>query len=246
MKREKRPFVVEVKRGPKRSQSSAHQLAEPDKSASIRRAEEALFGRAAQTAPAVQHEAAAVSEPASPPRRILEAVQSTVVEFEFPRRGRKPGSKNKQKDEVPEAITKRRRGRPSKRPDSEVRHVAVTPELTSAALREIATTSSPQPAPPGPGGRMHPVPVFDPPAKRKRGRPPKVRPPEFDWTVWSSDDVDVDHHVPVAAPRDPDIGQVPPPVHDPHVSRQRIKAGQRWKRRLRVPTGSGRSRSNAG
>ncbi len=181
MRRETRPFVVEVRRGQQKKAPQPAPLPnpfveQPNDDDMMRRAEEALFGRPAQ-APG-----GSPAEPASPARRILEALAPEPVEvlaepnFEAPRRGRKPGSKNRPKEQIalaPEA--KRRRGRPPKNPESQVRSVPVTPELANAALEVIAKVATSPVAPVPLAVAASPLVT---PAKRPRGRPRKVPLPE--------------------------------------------------------------------
>ena len=89
MRREKRPFVVEVKRGQKRPGFASGSETKPE-SEKVKVAEAALFGGESAVARTL------------PERRILEALSSEPVEpeIELPRRGRKPGSKNKPKPET--------------------------------------------------------------------------------------------------------------------------------------------------
>lgn len=236
MRREKRPFVVEVKRGQKRPATTA----DPDfvevKQDTQRRAEEALFG-----APSADSQS---SEPAAPPRRILEAVAAEpepIPEIEAPRRGRKPGSRNKDKSEaIVVSGEKRRRGRPPRNPESLVRKVAVTPELTSAALQTIAQFSQATPLSPVPGASMTSVQGFEPQPKRKRGRPRKIKPPKFDWAVWTDGDDAPEAREPVAAAPVAvvaAVAELPPLARAPRSAALRLRSGERWKRRLRIPGG---------
>ena len=108
MKREPKPFVVELKRGARRSAFlGPREVAEPTSDA-VRRAERALFA-------AVVDADVPVRPPvAEPPGRVLQSLiephvvmAADVGQPERPasRRGRKPGSKNKPKTEraAPEA-----------------------------------------------------------------------------------------------------------------------------------------------
>lgn len=244
MRREKRPFMIEVRKGPARGVSAPplvdamikpENLVKPDK---MIRAE-AVFSTQ-------QSELRDVVKGAElPPRRILEAISLAPrqePEIETSRRGRKPGSKNKPKD-ISEAsfATKRPRGRPRRHPDGEVRSVKPTPDVARAALQSIARASISAPITPVPGGSMYPIPMFEPAPKRKRGRPRKVRAPKFDWTTWSAGDET--EEAPIAA-------VVPLPVYTPAAAEAdspvvprfesagpRLRAGERWKRRIRVPGG---------
>jgi hypothetical protein len=166
----------------------------------MRRAEEALFGKPEVEREAVREVArepapvfwpadpAAPAQPQQPQRRILEAIvpeaeaepPEAAAEPQPVRRGRKPGSKNRPKDEIPEIEAgKRRRGRPRKNPDSDVRSVAITPELASAALDSVSRAAPLPPAPAAPAPREHTAaaPVVAP--KRPRGRPRKEKPAEL-------------------------------------------------------------------
>ncbi len=247
MRREKRPFVVEVKRGQKRGASMAEAIAADVKPDSQRRAEEALFGGST---------AEQSGADSSPPRRILEAVApepEPEVEIEAPRRGRKPGSKNKPKAAAPvEAPSeKRRRGRPSRNPEGAVRSVVATPELTSAALRKIAQIAKPVPVSPVPGGAPSSGFAAEASAKRKRGRPRKAKPPKFDWAEWSDMDGNADGEdlavveatiLPPPPPPAQAVAPLPPLTRLSRVAAPRLRAGERWKRRLRIPGGHPRTR----
>ena len=236
MRREKRPFLVEVKRGQKRPATAADSDFADVKQGTQRRAEEALFGAPAQEAPP--------QEPASPPRRILEAVAPAPEpqpEIAAPRRGRKPGSRNKEKTTAAIVVSgeKRRRGRPARNPESQVRKVVVTPELTSAALKKIAQFAQSSPLSPVPGAKMTPVHAFEPQPKRKRGRPRKVKPPKFDWAIWTDDEAPP---APGTSERAPaaiatPVAALPPLVRAPRPAALRLRSGERWKRRLRIPGG---------
>ncbi len=241
MKREKRPFTVEVKRGQKRPLTLSEAAVDGDKQDSLRRAEETLFGGAAGDSALLKAEA--------PARRILEAVAPeapAILAAEPPRRGRKPGSKNKSKAEAaaPPAGAKRGRGRPPRNPESQVRRVPITPEITSAAIFTMSRVSPAAPMSPVPGGRMTPVPIFEAPPKRKRGRPRKIREPKFDWTVWSSDEP-LEFAAEAAAAPLPAVpaaaaGQImdlPPLSGLTRYDGPRLRSGERWKRRLRIPGG---------
>ena len=85
------------------------------------------------------------------------------------------------------------------------------------------------------------VPIFEPPPKRKRGRPRKVKPPKFDWATWTDD---ATSESPAAAPP-PEPQPVetvaialPPLSGITRFDGPRVRAGDRWKRRLRFPVGS--------
>ena len=194
MRRETRPFVVEVRRGQKKSQPVPvpAPMSEPASDDDVmRRAEAALFGRAEPSGDAQDPS----GQPFSPPRRILEAIVPEPAtaetaafiepEPEPKRRGRKPGSKNRPKEAVEaDSAPKRRRGRPRKNAEGAVRSVEVTPELANAAL-EIMAKSTPlptatpvpvavavaveRPMAPAAAAPMAPLPV----GKRPRGRPRK-------------------------------------------------------------------------
>jgi hypothetical protein len=177
MKRPIKPFVVEVRKGQKRS-GTPEFMPKPDKipeDDAVRRAEALLF--APQPSPDSDDGPAAGRT-----GRILESIpapgteeaSSPLEEEALPRRrGRPPGSKNKLKSEAAAAKPARRRGRPPRIPEGSVRQVAVTPELTSAALEAIARVQPP-PMPAMPVRVASPTPRYDAPVKRKRGRPRKI------------------------------------------------------------------------
>ncbi len=259
MKRERRPFVVEVKRGQKRAGGFPEPEISEIKLDSVKRAQDALFGGSWPVEASIatsEQEQRPESANVAPPRRILEAVApdlAELIEIAPPRRGRKPGSKNKPKlhDLSVEPMVKRGRGRPRLNADSSVRKVAVTPEITSAALRKIATASQPHFFSKAPGNNIQPVPMFEPPPKRGRGRPRKIKPPKFDWTAWTSNE-DGDVHVEsaivaphaAAAPVVKPVMALPPLTGVTRFEGPRVRAGERWKRRLRMPvTVAGKSRS---
>jgi hypothetical protein len=234
MRRDPRPFVVEVRRGQKKTPAAPVPAPVQDRGFDddlMRRAEEALFGK-----PAVVQAPDPEAGPADPaagdpkqPRRILEAIVPEAEEAEVPvlpepvRRGRKPGSKNRPKEtlEAEAPVAKRRRGRPRKHPDSEVRSVRITPELESAAL-DFVSRSAPAASMPGqeasePDAAM---PAHVEP-RRPRGRPRREAPVEADTAT----------------------AEAPPAVTPGGMSAARIvqryqaggepPAGRKWTRRLR-------------
>ena len=230
MRRETRPFVVEVRRGQQKKAAQPAPLPnpfaeQPNDDDMMRRAEEALFGRPA-AAPG-----ATPSEPPSPARRILEALAPEPVEvipepaIEAPRRGRKPGSKNRPKEQIAQPQeAKRRRGRPPKNPESQVRSVPVTPELASKALEVIARATVLPVAPVPYGTAATPL---ETPAKRPRGRPRKVPLPEGARPMAAP--------ASASEPQSPATGSSLPAARI--VARYRDgngrPAGQIWTRRLR-------------
>lgn len=242
MRREKRPFLVELKRGQKRPATLDAPAETELKSSSLRRAKAMLFDG--------DNEAEAMTAAATQaPRRILEAVAEEAPGaplLEAPRRGRKPGSKNRPKVVVisEEAAPKRARGRPRLHPEGAVRNVSATAELAQAALHSIGKISSGTSKFQVPRGHMHPVPMFEPTPKRKRGRPRKVRPPKFDWSVWTADEKHDGGFE--AETADFEVAYTPDPVFKPtpltfapqyESTGPRLRAGERWKRRIRVPGG---------
>ena len=144
MKRGTRPFIVEVRRGQKRTTpTEGEEDSSPLRNEALRRAEVALFG-----APPAEPSEARLEpvSPPPPPRRILASL--TEPEPEVPlfaeperRRGRKPGKV--QKTEEP-----RRNGK-SRATDTAARNVPLTPELVSAALDKIEKVTLADPWRPG-------------------------------------------------------------------------------------------------
>jgi hypothetical protein len=236
MRRDPRPFVVEVRRGPKKTPSAPAPSPFVDRSSDddlMRRAEEALFGKPEPFAEtAMGGESTSFANDQQPQRRILQAIvpDAEIVEPAMPldsepkRRGRKPGSKNRPKAEVEievEASTgKRRRGRPRKHPEGEVRSVEVTPELASAALEVMARAVPPAPAPSVTAER--PAPVVRPEGKRPRGRPRKHPLPA---ATASAEEAPAAILAPGAMSATRIINR--------HASEDRPHAGRRWMRRLR-------------
>lgn len=176
MRRDHRPFVVEVRRGQKKGLTVPAPSPAPEASPAddmMRRAEAALFGRTEETKPG-----ASEVRPL-PARRILEvlpaetAATETPRVVEPPRRGRKPGSRNRPKSMpfAEPAQERRRRGRPPKSPEGKVRSVTVTPELANAALEIMArVAATPVPVTPLSRSSVPPAPL----APKRRGRPPKI------------------------------------------------------------------------
>ena len=192
-RRESRPFVVEVRRGANKNRASG--LAPSEQK----------FVSADQTWPAdfagrpyegLSEPVAETGELAAPelkaPRRILQAVgeesapQPVVVDT--PRRGRKPGAKNKAKSAATETnAVKRPRGRP-RNPDVGTRSIPRSSEIGHAAIK---TTNSLQPTRPKAPPHLPATaqqPLLEPPPKRQRGRPRKVRAPKFNWLEWAADE----------------------------------------------------------
>jgi hypothetical protein len=256
MRRDKRPFVVEVKRGAKRAVVNPSVLEGLSFDDAVLRAENALFGvgsdgpsEAKSGAKARANEAfGAPANQAS--RRILDALpdREPVVEMaaepEPKKRGRKPGSKNKPRVETP--VAPKRRGRPPKVAGSGVRSVQATPDIINAALDTIGRSTSAQPMSAG-QRTLFPQDTSEaaPPVKRGRGRPRKIipeggLPPRVPaWIAWSqSDDAAAE---PDAVNEDvvfqPTMREPLAPVYrgtERFASRtNRPKAGLRWTRRLR-------------
>ena len=251
LRSEKRAFVVEVKRGAKRP--STLDAPNPVTGADLRsdkllRADKLLFG--GDASPVV-----ADSASPAPQRRILEAAQERISEpeaevVEKPRRGRKPGSRNKPKPDFPRAapVVKRGRGRPRRSPETMARQIAVTPELKKQALFQIAKANPPRPLSPAPVRREVQLPKFEAAPKRKRGRPRKVQGPQFDWKEWSAGSgAEPQEIVAAAEVLTQDIAApallLAPLSAAPLPASPRVRAGERWKRRLRIPALSLRRKS---
>ena len=184
MKRETRPFIVEVKRGSKK-QPAPFLPSPPDgpqeERSPLQRAEEILFSREPESKE---------GSPSARTGRILETVDEERVAEPEPtpaepprRRGRPPGSKNRP---LAAHETKQRgpKGRPRLAP--EVRRLKLTPELVSAAMETIAklaSNGSPQEAQDGHDSRVFASregsPALETQTRRPRGRPPRKTEPLF-------------------------------------------------------------------
>ena len=247
MKRPIKPFVVEVRKGQKRP-GTPEFMPKPEKPSeddAMRRAEAMLF--APQAAPATDDGLAgsrtgrileSIADPAPEPA-ILDDLEPTMR-----RRGRPPGSKNKQKPAPVASMPAKRRGRPPRNPEGSVRQVAVTPELTNAALEAIARV---QPAPTlaMPARSTGPAPRFEPPVKRQRGRPRKVAVAAAAGVLPHSAEDPAQAIAPAYASRlSGHIGNLPFVLRaalEAGAGQQeaipaalmRMRAGERWKRRLR-------------
>jgi hypothetical protein len=258
MRRDKRPFVVEVKRGAKRAVVAPTVLDGFSFDDAIQRAESALFGTGEEKSLPKQSAAGArAAEVFDAPgnaaaRRILEAISDEPAMIEAAdepapkKRGRKPGSKNKPRA-IEAPAPKKRRGRPPKVAGSDVRVVPVTADIAGAALDKMARATPAQSAPTGQKTLFPPsASAGEPPVKRGRGRPRKIIPeggfpPRIpEWITWAQSGDD-----------DTDVGAMPmvetiaEPVDQPRVvqfvrSTERIaaraglpRAGLRWTRRLR-------------
>jgi hypothetical protein len=136
MKRAARPFVVEVRRGQKKSPFlDLDSIPDASRDDALRRAEAALFdGRTPESAPAR-------NESNEPARRILQNLAEVnplevrlADELPAPRRGRKPGSKNKPKDAGDQS---------AQAEGHAARRVALTPDVVNAALESMAKVSAP-------------------------------------------------------------------------------------------------------
>ncbi len=246
MRKEKRPFVVEVKRGAKRSPPPEDKSFED----AIIRAESALFGVDGDNG--VVEDVASVSvstaEPA-PPRRILEAlptdplvVEDRVDEVLPKRRGRKPGSKNRPRSA--EARPVKRRGRPAKAAGGAVRSVPPTPEIVNAALSHIARATPAQTAPTEARTMSESEAQAAPPVKRGRGRPRKiVQPGDLSprvpqWVTWLQTPDDETPRDLVKAPTQPapaaaEAARSLRPYELQLLHPAALVAGMRWTRRLR-------------
>ncbi len=194
LKRESRPFVVEVRRGAKANQASglapsgrkfvsADQTRTADFAA---RPHEGLSGPFAETAESAAAELKA-------PRRILEAVgeegAAQQVAVDTPRRGRKPGAKNKAKSTAAgDHPVKRGRGRPRRNPEVGARSISLTSEIEHAAIKTMNSLQPTRAKSPPHSPATPQQPLLEPPPKRQRGRPRKVRAPKFNWLEWAADD----------------------------------------------------------
>jgi hypothetical protein len=162
MKRPTKPFIVEVRKGAK-SKSPQEALS---KDQSPQPAAHALAERKLFQSPALR--------PAKPERpegrRILQSLDLSAPEpllIEEPprRRGRPPGSRNKVGTERLAPAIPRKRGRPRRIPEGEVRQVPLTSDLASDLLARLgltATTQAEQPAaeaPPAQPARAVPSPL---------------------------------------------------------------------------------------
>jgi hypothetical protein len=245
MRRDKRPFVVELKRGQKRPVTSS-ELGSSRPKPIVRSAYDSVFSGSL----AGGGDLRCADQPSETPgkditRRILESVVESCAapspSAEPARLGRKPKAQSEVRLESA-PTEKRRRGRPSKQAESTVRKVTVTPELSSAALDQISNISQHQIISTIPGGHMTLVPLFEPAPKRKRGRPRKIKPPKFDWTEWAEGAPEIDAadtvvqqpiplqtHLPQALPRLSGVTRFDGP---------KVRAGERWKRRLRFVGGA--------
>ena len=256
MRRDKRPFVVEVKRGAKRASPAQQNFSSPSFDDAFQRAEQALFGTPGDQ-PSVTIAPAEFAEPAGgeqpmPPRRILEAIPGeaeAVMPADDPapkRRGRKPGSKNKPR-ETPAAEPKRR-GRPPRVAGGSVRSVPVTADIVTEALDKIARVAPVLPAPSGARTLFAEAGATPLPVKRGRGRPRKVVPvggfpPKVpEWIAWvasATDDDEPAAPMSLVADDDYEIDENEPMIADATVAaripgrRDGLRAGQRWTRRLR-------------
>jgi hypothetical protein len=244
MRREKRPFVVEVKRGDKRAAGKSDaKKAEPAKSKSSK--SQALAPIEANVRAAMD----GADQPAN--RRILEALDAprseaaVTTEAGAPRRGRKPGSKNKPR--VAEAVEPKRRGRPPKSAGA-VRTVAITADLANAALDKISRSAAPPPTGVTTMFASDAPPAGEQPVKRGRGRPRKIVPPGGfppkvpQWVTWvqTPDEPESEMDDPTEAADDAAAASVNEPQVAPLVralermSRPAgLRAGSRWSRRLR-------------
>lgn len=256
MRREKRPFTVEVKRGGKRANQPS-EFSTVTQDDTFQRAENALFGSPATAPPmdAISAEAPTARRMAddAPGRRILEAVEApepepNISEDVPKRRGRKPGSKNK--PAIAEVATPKRRGRPRKSGGSEVRSIFASVDIVNDALGKISRA-----APLAPTGvtTMFVADVpGEQPIKRGRGRPRKIVPPGGfppkvpSWIAWaeSPDEPEaqarepapvVEARRPRAVEIDADAGPVAPIVRalERMARPTGLRAGTRWSRRLR-------------
>lgn len=245
MRRDKRPFVVEVKRGPKKDPAK--------KRTSVKSSARTLSADEPVLAPAPLREVEQVG--AQTPRRILQSLEAhpetatSPVADEAPRRrGRKPGSKNKPK--APEVVAPRRRGRPPKNAGGQVRSVSPTQAVVSAALEAIARSA---PAAPTGSRNMFPNEPASPdanraaasaeqPVKRGRGRPRKIVPPGGfppkipEWISWSQSPDEAKTESPVDEAPAEQIVHYRPTAAAIAAFREpaaRQRAGLRWTRRLR-------------
>lgn len=162
MKRPIKPFVVEVKKGAKTKAPETEKLKTPEKKPLAHElAERKLFAAAA---PLQQ-------KPERPAGRILESLDvapppQLILPDEPPRRrGRPKGSRNKPKFEASPPPIPKKRGRPRRIPEGEVRQVPVTPDLANALLARIGE-AAPPPIPSAPPPAPAPVAALTGPLER--------------------------------------------------------------------------------
>jgi hypothetical protein len=254
MRRDKRPFVVEVKRGAKRASPAQQPMTSPSFDEVFQRAEQALFGNPVDvpTAAPVEFIDPAGGEQPIAPRRILEAlpgegetVATPLDDLAPKRRGRKPGSKNKPREVI--AAEPKRRGRPPRAAGGSVRSVPVTADIVTEALDKIARVTPAIPAPSGARTLFAEEGAAPLPVKRGRGRPRKIIPeggfpPKIpEWIAWAASSVDDDE--PTSAANDiQDFDEFDEREFQPTVApsaerfparRDGLRAGLRWTRRLR-------------
>ena len=143
MKRPIKPFVVEVKKGAKTKAPETETLkTQEQKPLAHQLAERKLFA----VAPAQ-------NKTERPAGRILESLDiappAALVLPDEParKRGRPKGSRNKPKIEAGPPPIPKKRGRPRRIPEGEVRQVPVTPDLATALLARIGETAPPPPQP---------------------------------------------------------------------------------------------------
>lgn len=225
MRRESRPFVVERRRGQKRTPvvTTVEQPEPPPPPPEngldeiFRRAEAALFDRAAPPQP--KHPA--LSEDTGLPKgRILENLSEVdplaallAERGEASRRGRKPGSKNKPKDVSPQALD------PATLANLKGR-VELTPERINEALKAMERAAATSP----PRG-----------VKPARGRP--ARPVVAEAEQEESAVIEAAFEVALAAPTTAPAAEARPrergSIRGRYVVGSELKPGERWKRRLR-------------
>jgi hypothetical protein len=145
MKRETRPFTVEVRRGSKKQ--SAPFLPPPEAQTPateknpLQRAEEILFSREPGQGPdrPAPPRTGRILEPVEQAQRPEEAQPEPEPATEAPRRrGRPPGSKNR--SATVEGVERPGRGRPRSTPEG--RRLKLTPELINAAMDSMTKVAS--------------------------------------------------------------------------------------------------------
>lgn len=231
MRRESRPFVVEVRRGQKRT-PVVPPVEQPEQPPPLpdngldeifRRAEAALFDRATPHRP---EPSVAQDDSAASKRRILENLNEVdplvallAERGEPSRRGRKPGSKNKPKDVSPTKLD------PSALANLKGR-VELTPERINEALKSmerVSPTASPRS-------------VKSTPSHAARSVVEEVEDSRFQGNRFEA----TENSLEAAASTNPvsTVAEARPrergSIRGRYVVGSELKPGERWKRRLRV------------